>query len=61
MLHPRYSQLAKLVTRLSINTFSVNLWKTNDMLFRSREPTIELHLKMNSVDIPRELFGNINI
>ena len=46
-------ELAKLFVWFSINKLSLNLGKTNYMLFRSRPPDIELHLKINNADIPK--------
>ena len=46
-------ELAKLVVWFSINKLSLNLGKTNYMLFRSRPPDLELHLKINNADIPK--------
>ena len=51
----RYSEqgLAKLFAWFSINKLSLNLGKTNCMLFRSRPPDLELHLKINNAEIPK--------
>ena len=46
-------ELAKLFVWFSINKLSLNLGKTNYMLFRSRPPDLELHLKINNADIPK--------
>ena len=46
-------ELAKLFVWFSINNLSLNLGKTNDMLFRSRPPDLELHLKINNAEIPK--------
>ena len=49
-------QLAKRFVWFSVNTnisLSLNLWKTNDMLFRSRPPDNELALTINNVVLPR--------
>ena len=45
-------ELAKRFVWFSINKLSLNLGKTNDMLFRSRPPDLELHLKINNAEIP---------
>ena len=45
--------LAKLFVWFLINTFSLNLGKTNYMLFRGRPPDLELHLKINNAEIPK--------
>ena len=37
----------------SINKLSLNLGKTNYMLFRSRPPYLELHMKINNAEIPK--------
>ena len=37
----------------SINKLSLNLGKTNYMLFRSRPHDLELHLKINNAEIPK--------
>ena len=59
-------ELAKLFVWFSINKLSLNLGKTNYMLFRSRPPDLELHLKINNADIPKvtatdELFKELYI
>ena len=46
-------ELAKLFVWFSINKLSLNLGKTNYMLFRSRPPGLELHLKINNAEIPK--------
>ena len=46
-------ELAKLFLWFSINTLCLNLVKTNYMLFRSRPPDIELHLKINNAEISK--------
>ena len=46
-------ELAKLFVWFSINKLSLNLGKTNYMLFRSRSPDLELHLKINNAEIPK--------
>ena len=47
-------ELAKLFLWFSINKLSLNLGKkTNYMLFRSRTPDLELHLKINNAKIPK--------
>ena len=46
-------ELAKRFVCFSIHRFSLNLGKTNYMLFRSRPPDIELHLKINNAEIPK--------
>ena len=46
--------LAKLFVWFSINKLSLNLGKTNYMLFRGRPPDLELHLKINNAEIPKE-------
>ena len=46
-------ELANLFVWFSINKVSLNLGKTNDMLFRSRPSEIELHLKINNAEIPK--------
>ena len=46
-------ELAKLFVWFSINKLSLNLGKTNYMLFRGRPPDLELHLKINNADIPK--------
>ena len=46
-------ELAKLFVWFSINKLSLNLGKTNYMLFRSRPPDLELHLKINNAEIPK--------
>ena len=46
-------ELAKRFVWFSINKVSLNLGKTNYMLFRSRPPDIELHLKINNSEIPK--------
>ena len=46
-------ELAQLFVWFSINKLSLNLGKTNYMLFRSRPPDLELHLKINNADIPK--------
>ena len=45
-------ELAKLFVWFLINKLSLNLGKTNYMLFRSRPPNLELHLKINNAEIP---------
>ena len=45
--------LKKLFVWFSINKLSLNLGKTNDMLFRSRPPDLELHLNINNAEIPK--------
>ena len=46
-------ELSKLFVWFSINKLSLNLGKTNYMLFRSRPPDLELHLKINNAEIPK--------
>ena len=46
-------ELAKLCVWFSINKLSLNLGKTNYMLFRSRPPDLGLHLKINNAEIPK--------
>ena len=46
-------ELAKLFVWFSVNTLSLNLGKTNYMLFRSRRPSNELALTVNNVVLPR--------
>ena len=46
-------ELAKLFVWFSINKLSLNLGKTNYMLFRGRPPDLELHLKINNAEIPK--------
>ena len=46
-------KLAQLFLWFSINKLSLNLGKTNYMLFRSRPSDLELHLKINNADIPK--------
>ena len=46
-------KLAKRLVCFSINIISLNLGKTNYMMFRSRPPDIELHLKINNAEIPK--------
>ena len=46
-------ELAKLFVWFSINKLSLNLGKINYMLFRSRPPDLELHLKINNAEIPK--------
>ena len=46
-------ELAKLFVWFSINKLSLNLGKTNYMLFRSRPPDLELHLTINNAEIPK--------
>ena len=46
-------ELAKIVVWFSIKTLSLNLRKTNYMLFRGRPPDPELHLKINNAEIPK--------
>ena len=46
-------ELAKPFVLFSINKLSLNLGKTNYMLFRRRPPDLELHLKINNAEIPR--------
>ena len=46
-------ELAKTFVWFSINKLSFNLGKTNYMLFRSRPPDLELHLKINNAEIPK--------
>ena len=46
-------ELATLFEWFSINKLSLKLGKTNDMLFRRKPPDIELHLKINSAEIPK--------
>ena len=46
-------ELAKLFVWFSINKLSLHLGKTNFMLFRSRPPDLELHLKINNDEIPK--------
>ena len=46
-------ELSKLCVWFSINQLSLNLGKTNHMLFRSRSPDLELHLKINNAEIPK--------
>ena len=46
-------ELAKLFVWYSINKWSLNLGKTNYMLFRGRPPDLELHLKINNAEIPK--------
>ena len=48
-----YREFAKLFVWFSINKLSLNLGKTNYMLFRSRPPDLELHLKINNAKIPK--------
>ena len=48
-------ELAKLFVWFSINKLSLNLGKTNYMLFRSRPPDLELHLKINNAEIPKDI------
>ena len=48
-------ELAKLFVWFSINKLSLNLGKTNYMLFRSRPPDLELHLKINNAEIPTKV------
>ena len=43
----------KLFVWFSVNRLSLNLGKTNYMLFRSRPPDNELALKINNVVLPR--------
>ena len=46
-------ELDKLFVWFSVNRLSLNLGKTNYMLFRSRQPDNELALKINNVVLPR--------
>ena len=46
-------ELSKRCVWFSINKLSLNLGKTNYMLFRSRPPDLELHLKINNAEIPK--------
>ena len=46
-------ELAKLFVWFSINKLSLNLGKTNYLLFRGRPPDLELHLKINNAEIPK--------
>ena len=46
-------ELAKLFVWFSINKLSLNLGKTIYMLFRSRPPDLELHLKINNAELPK--------
>ena len=46
-------ELSKLFVWFSINTLSLNLGNTNYILFRSRPPDLELHLKINNAEIPK--------
>ena len=46
-------ELGKLFVWFSVNRLSLNLGKTNYMLFRSRPPDNELALKINNVVLPR--------
>ena len=46
-------ELDKLLVWFSVNRLSLNLGKTNYMLFRSRPPDNELALKINNVVLPR--------
>ena len=46
-------ELAQLFVWFSINKLSLNLGKTYYMLFLSRPPDLELHLKINNADIPK--------
>ena len=46
-------ELDKLFVWFSVNRLSLNLGKTNYMLFRSRPPDNELALKINNVVLPR--------
>ena len=46
-------ELDKLFVWFSVNRLSLNLGKTNNMLFRSRPPDNELALKINNVVLPR--------
>ena len=46
-------ELAKRFVWFSINKLSLNLRKTNYMLFRSRPPDLELHLRINNAEIPK--------
>ena len=46
-------ELAKLFVWFSVNRLSLNLGKTNYMLFRSRPPDNELALTINNVVLPR--------
>ena len=48
-----YRELAKLFVWFSINKLSLHLGKTKYMLFRSRPPDIELHLKINNAEVPK--------
>ena len=47
------TELAKLSIWFSVNRLSLNLGKTNYMLFRNRPPEEELELKINNVVLPR--------
>ena len=46
-------ELAKLFVWFSINKLSLNLGEKNYILFRSRPPDLELHLKINNAKIPK--------
>ena len=46
-------ELAKRVVWFSINKLSLHLGNTNYMLFRSRPPDLELHLKIYNAEIPK--------
>ena len=56
-------ELVKLFVCFAVNQLSLNLGRTNYMLFRSRPPDLELHLKINNAEIPKvtatKLFGII--
>ena len=46
-------ELANFVVWFSVNRLSLNLGKTNYMLFRSRSPEYEFQLRINDVVLPR--------
>ena len=46
-------ELSKLFVWFSVNRLSLNLGKTNHILFRNRSPGIELYICINYINVPR--------
>ena len=53
-------ELAKLFVWFSVNRLSLNLGKTNYMLFNSRPPDNVLTLTINNVALPREADSSLD-
>ena len=49
-------ELSKLYVWFSVNKLSLNLDKTNYILFRNRPPDISLNLHINNVNVPQVQF-----